>query len=211
MEQLSFDDVEAWKPVVGYEGLYEVSSLGRVRSLPRRGAAGGLLTLSPTKGCLYLKVGLTRNSVTRTPKVHTLVARAFLGPYPDDQEVCHGPGGPRDNRLVNLSYGTHAKNMGPDRRRDGMVRSRGRKKAAAGRRRQRPGMASTNWNVGTHHPLAKLNDEIVLEIRRRAASGESKHSLARRFGVDRATIRSAVNGATWKHIPFPDAAEASAA
>jgi hypothetical protein len=50
--------------------------------------------------------------------VHTLVTRAFLGPLPAGHEVCHGPGGALDNRLVNLSYGTHAKNMGEDRWRD---------------------------------------------------------------------------------------------
>lgn len=195
---------ERWLPVVDYEGLYDVSDLGRVRSLPRNGTPGQILRQSTVTGKPYIKVNLSRGGVTRTPRVHVLVARAFLGPCPDGHEVCHGPEGPQDNRLVNLSYGTHAKNMGPDRWRDGMARATARTSARASRNRN-------SGNVGNRNARAKLNDEIVLEIRARVAGGESKHSLARRFGVDRATIRSAVKGATWKHVPMPDASEPPAA
>ena len=166
---------EHWLPVVGYEGLYEVSDLGRVKSLPRSGTPGGILKPSINTGHPYLKVGLTRDCMTRSPKVHILVARAFLGPCREGFEVCHGPGGPQDNRLANLSYGTHVKNMA-DQRRDGTL------------------------IAGVRAAGAMLDDEIVRECRVRAGAGETSAALAREFGVSRKTMWAVVAGKTWKHV-----------
>lgn len=179
---------ERWLPAVGWEGLYEVSGLGRVRSLPRLGTYGKIL--KPQGGARhrrrYLTVGLTRDGKTSSVSVHVLVARAFLGPVPTGLEVCHGPGGSLDNRAANLSYGTHAKNAGPDKHRDGTM------------------------PIGIQAHSAKLNDNIVSGCRIRAAAGESFTSLAREFGVIPKTMRLAVLGQTWKHVPFPDAADPAA-
>lgn len=174
-----YAEPERWLPVVGYEGLYEVSDLGRVRSLPRNGTRGGILTCSTIAGHPYLRVGLTRNRVVQSPKVHILVARAFLGLPPPGHEVCHGPGGALDNRLVNLSYGTHSKNCGEDMRRDGTALF---------------GMRATN---------VKLNDEAVRECRARAAAGEAVTALACEFGVTPSAMQNAVTGRTWRHLPAP--------
>ena len=102
--------MEQWKPVPGYEGIYEVSSEGRVRSLPRRGVRGGLMTTRPGKRGGYLVVALTRDGRTSTKAVHVLVAAAFLGPRPPGMQVRHREGNPLDARLVNLAYGTPAEN-----------------------------------------------------------------------------------------------------
>lgn len=105
---------EAWKPVVGYEGDYEISDLGRVRSHKMwRGQAGSRL-LSPLFGNKgYLTVALSgAGGRNRKPTIHSLVMAAFVGPRPDDQEVRHLNGQAHDNRLVNLAYGTHAENYG---------------------------------------------------------------------------------------------------
>lgn len=165
---------EHWLPVVGYEGLYEVSDLGRIYSIPRPGVRGGMLR--PTSRNAYLCVGLSRAGSRTTPAIHVLVARAFLGPRPDGQYVCHGPAGPRDNSVANLSYGTPAKNCGPDRYRDDTIL------------------------IGTRAPIAKLTDEIVRECRIRVAAGEPKAALAREFGVSKTAIIFAVRGTTWKHV-----------
>lgn len=97
---------EIWKPVVGYEGLYEVSSLGRVRSLDRYDRMnhfwkGRILKLC-TDGAGYLMVGLCSNSKVKTYKVHRLVAQAFI-PNPDNlPEVNHIDEDKRNNRVDNL-------------------------------------------------------------------------------------------------------------
>lgn len=106
--------IEEWRAVPDYEGLYEVSSLGQVRSLPRqtaRGVRGGcLLTLqADRKGYLYVSLS-HRNRVHRG-YVHQLVLRAFVGPQPDGMETAHEDGVNTNNRLDNLSYKTKSGNM----------------------------------------------------------------------------------------------------
>lgn len=109
---------ERWRPVVGYEGLYEVSDLGRVRSLPRvehwtRGfmrRRGGrvLAQILDSKG--YPKVNLSLGGKVTQLAVHRLVLLAFTGPQPDDTEACHWNGVPTDNRVANLRWDTRSAN-----------------------------------------------------------------------------------------------------
>lgn len=111
---------EVWKPVVGYEGRYEVSDLGRVRSLDRvvNGAPGKGTYLKPgvvlrhgTHRQGYHLVSLHDGTGRRTHKVHRLVALAFLGPAPDGSEACHNNSDPSDNRALNLRWDTRSGNM----------------------------------------------------------------------------------------------------
>lgn len=109
---------ETWKPVTGYEGIYEVSDQGRVRSLARS-VPRGAHTLRVAErimrpsGTTYAVVMLRKPGVpSKTEAVHVLVLTAFVGPRPDRSEACHGPGGPRDNRLANLRWDTvHQNNL----------------------------------------------------------------------------------------------------
>lgn len=99
-------DLETWLPVVGFEGQYEVSDQGHVTAKK----SGRILASRQTaKG--YVIVTLNRswgNSVQR--RVHRLVLEAFVGPCPEGQEGCHGPGGPSDNRLENIRWDTREEN-----------------------------------------------------------------------------------------------------
>ena len=104
---------ELWLPVVGYEGLYEVSDQGRVRR------NGRVLRPITTVGC-YASVSLSRKGVRKRQYVHTLVLTAFVGPRPAGHNACHGPTGGFDNSLRNLRWGTQASNLA-DRERDGTV------------------------------------------------------------------------------------------
>lgn len=110
---------EEWRPVTDYEGVYEVSNLGNVRSITRSVPAGGgrmrlaegrvLSIYMPPNH--YGKVRLKSDGVGSTKNVHRLVAEAFLGPCPDGMEVCHRNGDRYDNRAENLRYGTHSSNQ----------------------------------------------------------------------------------------------------
>ncbi len=108
---------ESWLPVVGYEGLYEVSDLGRVRSLSRnrrdgRGYLPGRVLRPGPQRRGYLTVSLTdADGCVRSRRVHQLVLGAFVGPRADGMEVLHNNDVPGDNRLVNLRYGTRSDNQ----------------------------------------------------------------------------------------------------
>jgi len=105
---------ETWRPIAGYEGLYEVSDLGHVRSLPRKTASGmrGGKILKPAARNKYghVRVSLHVNGRSTLRQVHQLVAEAFLDPCPPGMEPRHGDGDPGNNAAANLSYGTKSDN-----------------------------------------------------------------------------------------------------
>jgi hypothetical protein len=114
--------MEEWRDIPGFEGRYQVSDLGRVRSLDHRVrlVAKGVETtrLSPSRvlrpaphksGHLMVMLGRKNNK-----DVHVLVARAFIGDPPPGHEVMHANHTPSDNRLSNLSYGTRSENLKAD-------------------------------------------------------------------------------------------------
>lgn len=112
---------ENWRPVPGYEGAYEVSDLGRVRSLPRiimrangipQKIHGRMLKPYVANGYPTVRIakgGDRGNGQTRL--VHRLVAFAFLEPGPEGTEVCHIDGDKGNPRASNLYWGTRAENL----------------------------------------------------------------------------------------------------
>ena len=115
--------VENWTPVPGYEGLYEVSDLGRVKSQPRPSTRGGIL--SPvTRPDGRLRVTLSKEGNVEYWLVHRLVLWSFVGPCPDGMEACHWDDNARNNSLSNLRWGTSLANSA-DQRRNGKCRNGG--------------------------------------------------------------------------------------
>ncbi|MBH0121551.1 NUMOD4 motif-containing HNH endonuclease [Rhodococcus sp. CX] len=112
--------MEQWRPIPGYEGGYEVSDQGRVRSLDRityRGEKqirlkGKILSPGKRKQTGHLYVNLHRPGERRTFKVHRLVLLAFVGPPPAGSEYAlHADDDPSNNRLSNLRWGSQVDNM----------------------------------------------------------------------------------------------------
>ena len=110
---------ERWRPVPGWSGYYEVSSLGRVRSVPRqvRCRGGGMRRLSgrvlapATDEGGYLRVGLWRDGRPSHEFVHRLVVAAFIGPIGPGMQVDHRNGVRTDNRVENLEVVTPLENI----------------------------------------------------------------------------------------------------
>lgn len=104
---------EIWRPVVGYEGLYEVSDLGRIRSFVKE-PTGRLLKPRPSKSSEHRNPGwavaLFKDGTRKSFLIHRLVLEAFVGPCPDGLEACHWNDNSADNRLVNLRWDTHSAN-----------------------------------------------------------------------------------------------------
>ena len=179
---------EVWHPVVGYEGLYEVSNQGRVRSVDRwityRNGdkhlhKGRLLSVYTNRGG-YLAVKLYKDNKMANWMVHTLVAYAFLGPRPKDMQVRHGVFGQKVNTPENLSYGTRLENA-EDALRDG-TRAR-----------------------GTRQGSNKLTEAQVLEIYNAPRTPGSGRALAKQFGVDPMQISRIRNQKQWGWLTSVDA------
>lgn len=167
---------ENWLPVVGYEGYYEVSDQGRVRSLDRvlpdgRFWRGRIMRLS---GQRYKQVLLRKGDGGVMRRVHSMVLEAFVGPRPPDCEALHGPDGRSDNRLANLRWGTPDDNLA-DRYEHGEIAS------------------------GERNAQAKLTPEKVRAIRLAIDLGESQASIARSHGVSKSTVWRAVN-TNWRTV-----------
>lgn len=98
---------EEWRPVKGYEGLYEVSNMGRVKSL-HYGKSRILKQITNTNG--YMAVDLHKDG-TRSPKrVHRLVATAFIPNPHNKPEVNHKDGNKKNNTVDNLEWCTSSYN-----------------------------------------------------------------------------------------------------
>lgn len=181
-------DIETWQPVHGFP-IYEVSSLGAVRSVPRVTRHGqhrkGKILSQRVDGYGYWSVTLyVEGRKPRPYRVHLLVARAFLGPRPAGADTRHGPGGRLDNRVSNLCYGTRAENE-QDKKRDGTFRHGW----------------DTGGSSGERNNNARLTEEAVRRIRERyVAGGITQTELAREHNVTQTAIYNIVRYKTWKHV-----------
>ena len=108
---------EEWKAIAGYEGSYEVSNRGQVRSLDRvngRGfnIFGRVLKPNPNReGYLGVSLYSGGKATRRRRLIHQLVAEAFIGPRPEGFDVCHNDGDKTNNRADNLRYDTRSANI----------------------------------------------------------------------------------------------------
>jgi hypothetical protein len=111
---------EEWVDVFGYEGLYQVSNTGLVRSCDRTVKSapkvGSRIAKGSARSCHlngngYLTVGLWKDGVGKTTYVHFLVSRAFLGECPDSYDVNHKDGIKTNNCVSNLEYCTRSQNL----------------------------------------------------------------------------------------------------
>ena len=180
---------EKWLPVTGFEGRYEVSSYGRVRSLDRivlsKKNAGFHLSL---KGRIlsqsvkndrsksnYFVVGIWDDGKQLLRQVHRLVCEAFHGPCPDGMQCAHLNGDSECNAPENLAWVTPKENHAHMK--------------LHGTHRQ-----------GTDIHFAKLDNAIVAEIIARHIGGEMQKDIARSYGVCRHTVQRVVSEKTWKHV-----------
>lgn len=172
--------MEIWKDVPEYEGLYQVSNEGRVRSLVRLTTEATARGVRKEKCVLRfgsnkqgrLQVVLCKEGVTKRVQVHRLVLEAFVGACPEGHECRHGDGDHTNNFLYNLSWGTHTENM--------------RDKTEHG-----------TQLIGARAPNATLDEGAVRAIR---ASRETTRELAKKYGVSQCAISFIKTHKTWKHV-----------
>jgi len=172
---------EVWADVPGFDGLYQVSSLGVVRSLPRStatGVLGGRILKPHAERNGYLRIALSRGGETTRYSVHRLVLLAFAGYPAEGLEARHLDGNRKNNHLSNLAWGSRSENA-HDRVRHG----------------------TNSNNTGERHPNSRLTDGQSIAIRRQRARGASLAELSAAFGVSKPTISRIINLRGWKHLP----------
>jgi hypothetical protein len=176
---------EQWVWVPGYEGRYEVSSLGRVRSylgVGKRTPANtpqSMLYVYTKSRSGYKSVRFFKGKGKfERPALHTLVATAFHGPRPfPNAEVRHLDGVAGNCAASNLVWGTRQENE--------------RDKLRHGR---------AHGPRGERHGNAKLTVERVKELRQLRAEGWLKVALATRYGVSPGVVARVLDGTAWKHV-----------
>ena len=149
---------EQWRPIKNYKGLYEVSSLGRIKSL----RTGRLMSPAPDSDG-YATVSLFKNS-RKTYRWHRLVLEAFIENVEEKSHVNHKNGNKLDNRLENLEWATPSENIIHSYR-IGIKDQKGEKNNAS-----------------------KLTMDNVRVIRKRLDGGESQYAIAKDFNISQATV-----------------------
>lgn len=183
----STEVVEVWKDVVGYEGIYHISSLGRLKSLKRVKFCGPcnrvcqemperILPGTPDKDG-YLHTLLHKNGSRKRIAIHRLVLEAFRGPCPEGMEACHFPdNNPANNKLDNLCWNTKKKNQ-----RDRLFHG-------------------TDMN-GEKHWRAAVTNEVAEEMRKVYSTGKhTQTDIARMFGVTKIVARMIVLNKTYRKV-----------
>lgn len=169
---------EKWKPIPGYKGFYEVSDLGRVRSVPRKVDHGQSSAYRYVRGRIlstnigtngYPSVMLSREGGKKFCTVHRLVMLAFVGPCPDGQEVAHADGNRLNSRLENLRYATRLENVAD-------------------------AIAHGTAARGHKNGCAKLTQAQVLAIR---SDARPLLEIATEYGISKASVSNVKNHKTY--------------
>lgn len=176
MSAIESTEVEVWKPVVGLEAFYEVSSHGRVRrSTQYRNCGRDALSQWAVESG-HRQVVMSMHGKKHRRLVHRLVLESFDGPCPDGMECRHMDGDPSNNHKSNLEWGTPTENA-QDKRRHG------------------------TYIQGEKSHYAKLTDVDVLAIRDiKSHLGWSNRRIAREFNISHDMIGLIVKRKNWTHI-----------
>lgn len=166
---------ETWKPIVGYESLYEVSNKGNVRSLKNN--RGPRKTPRAVKGQVthdgYVRVGLSKNGTVTRRKVHQLVLEAFVGPRPEGMQGCHRDDNGLNNDLLNLRWATPESNY-----------------------LDRDVLGGTA--KGSRHGCASIDEATAIKVKT-AAKDKTRlaRDIASEFDVPVSIVRNIRNGNSW--------------
>ena len=171
---------EVWKDIPDFGGKYQVSNLGKVRSVDRWSTHGrwgngakrflkGRMLSQSVASTGYYVVGFRGKGNMNKREVHSLVALAFLGPRPAKNHVHHKNENKLDNRVSNLEYKLNGKH-------------------------------ASEHNRGSKAANSKLTEKDVIKIRELLAKGVTQVELSAHYGVAQAHISTIKLRKSWRHI-----------
>lgn len=166
-------DNEKWLHINGYEELYEISNMGRVRSIFyfKKGRVMKP-SLQMVENYKRYRVNLVKGGKAKCFKVHRLVAQAFI-PNPENKlQVNHIDNNPLNNIVTNLEWVTNLENS-------------------------HHSMNQGRLNRGSKNGMAKLNEEEVIKIR---TSNLSVLDLSNKYKISKSAIKNILNNKRWKHV-----------
>lgn len=171
-------ETEIWKPLKDYEGLYEISNMGRVRSLVKKGNTKQQIKktgIDVSTG--YTNIQLTKNNKPLTKRVHRLVAEAFV-PNPNNKPVVnHIDGNKRNNLASNLEWMTYSENTLHSFK-NGLQKK----------------------IFGDKNYITKIKDQDVLKIRELISQGKTNKEIAKVYGVNPSQISRIKTGQRRKKL-----------
>lgn len=174
---------EVWEDIQEYEGFYQVSNLGRVRSLDRTVPAkngkikfckGGIKAQSENS-CGYLRVMLSKNKKNTHILVHRLVAAAFLENPDNHKQVNHINGNKKDNSIDNLEWISGLENI---------------------KHSIETGLRDLK---GEKNSQSKLTKKDVIEIKKRLEN-ETLTAISKDYDISISVISKIKLGKAWKHV-----------
>jgi hypothetical protein len=196
--------IEVWKQVVGYEGLYEVSTLGNLKTFNWKGT-GQTRIMKPAKDHKgYLRTMLVKDKIAKTIKMHRIIAQAFLVNPENKATVNHKNGIKNDNRVDNLEWATNMENI-QHAIDNGLMKTNKNKTYKA--KTDKPKKLRTLFDSSTqfkknnrpHNEI--LNEKLVLEIRAAFVPKiVTRAILAERYGVSQYTIKDVISRKRWAHV-----------
>jgi len=169
---------EVWKDIPGYEGYYQASNIGNIRSLDRliKNGKGKIRIPCRNKVNGYLMVSLYKKRCRRNFPIHTLVLSTFSGIRPRGFIARHLDGNKLNNTIDNLKWGTYEQNI-EDARKHGVLA------------------------CGEKNGHAKLTDQDIRQIRKLyAGTNMTQSDIAKVFKTARNNITRIINYTRWKHI-----------
>ena len=179
---------EEWKDIVGYNGDYQISSIGRVRSFKEWRGTKQRILKPWTMKTGYMAVVLTNGTSKKYLTVHRLIAKTFLNIEEGKECVNHKDGNKKNNDITNIEWCTYSENL-IHAHRNGL-------------------RGIVEYKRGSENSNTKLSEEKVIEIRNKYKkrsypqdqNGYSSLRLAREYGVSKTAILYILNGRNWKYI-----------
>lgn len=176
---------EIWKDIIGYEGMYQISNLGRVKSLSRviqkkSGSTGiskeKIMASADNQG--YRIIYLHKDAQKEKFTIHRLVATAFICNTENKTDINHINGIKSDNSIYNLEWVTKSENT-LHAYRTGLKKSL----------------------KGSDNPMSKLTEVNVIDIKFKYRNGgHSYRTLSVLYNVDKALIARIIKGISWPHV-----------
>lgn len=167
-----------WKDIPGYEGLYQVSNMGQIKSFPRTNRSTSKILSTKPKDNGYIEVALYKNKKCIKFYIHRIVLETFIGK--SDLECNHKDGIKSHNNIENLEYCTRTENL------------------------KHAFKIGLKEHKGVKHPRSKLREFQIYRIKFIAKYYNVKRgywtSLARSLRMSRSAIYSIIKNVTWKHI-----------